>query len=61
MYIQSLQKETQTLLNDFWGVKIIEFQNDSISVALSIHKTFTAEFRQRHDFEFRFGIENLKS
>ena len=24
-------------------------------------KTFTTEFRQRYDFEFRFGFENLKS
>ena len=24
-------------------------------------KTFTTEFPQRNDFEFRFGIENLKS
>ena len=24
-------------------------------------KTFTTEFRQRSDFEFRFGFENLKS
>ena len=26
------------LLNDFFGVKIIDFQNDSISVALSFNK-----------------------
>ena len=24
-------------------------------------KTFTTEFRQRYDFDFRFWIENLKS
>ena len=32
--LQSVQKETQTLKWNFLGLKIIEFQNDSISVAL---------------------------
>ena len=37
MSLQSLQKETQTFKWIFWGVKIIDFQNDSISVALSFN------------------------
>ena len=42
-------------------VKIIDFQNDSISGLCPSIKTFTPEFRQRNDFEFRFEIKNLKS
>ena len=37
-YIHSLQKETQTFKWTFWGVKIIDFQNDSLSVDLSFNK-----------------------
>ena len=36
--VQSLQKETQTFKFNFLGVNIIDFRNDSISVALSFNK-----------------------
>ena len=57
-YIQSLQKETQTFKMIFLRVKNIDIQNDSISGLCPSIKTFTPEFRQRYDFEFRFGINN---
>ena len=61
MQLQSLQKEAQTFKMNFLRVKIIDFQNDSISGLCPSIKIFTPEFRQRYDFEFGFGIENLKS
>ena len=55
-------KKKRKLLNKFFGgEKIIDFQNDSISVALLFKKDLYNSFRQRYDFEFRFGIENPKS
>ena len=65
--VNTVTTKKRKLSNDFffWGgggaEKIIDFHNDSLSVALPFKKTFTTEFRQRYDFEFRFGIESLKS
>ena len=36
--IYSQYKKKRKLLNDFWGVKINDFQNDSKSVVLSFNK-----------------------
>ena len=41
--IQSVQKETQTFKGHFWGVKIIDCKNDSISVALPFNKELYSE------------------
>ena len=57
----SSYKKKRKPLKYFLMVKIIDFQNDSISELCPSIKTFKPEFRQRYDFEIRFGIENLKS
>ena len=43
------------------GVKIIDLQNDSISVALPFNKNFTTEVRRKLDLEFCFGSKSIKS
>ena len=41
--IQSVQKETQTFNDIFWGAKFIDCKNDSISVALPFNKELYGE------------------
>ena len=43
IYIQSVQKETQTFKGHFWGVKNIDCKNDSMSVALPFNKELYSE------------------
>ena len=43
LYIQSVQKETQTFKLHFLGVKIIDCKNYSISVALPFNKELYSE------------------
>ena len=56
----SQYKKKRKLLNDFRGVKIIAFQNDSISVALPFNEELYHGVSSQIGLR-RFGSKSLKS